>query len=426
MLMRTVECVTVAALAIVAGALAPACTTAPVGRRDGGADAAGAAGKGGVGAAAMSDAGAGGASEASGSGGTSGAGGPRDGGAVDVARDGGEAPPSTGPVHSLRGDCSSEGGLLGRTDIVFCEPWEDPNWWLNGYVRDGTKTAPKPAIAADVHRASLVTTNCISGQCLRLDMLKGETNALAVHWPLAAAGLAPEELYLRYYIRLGQTFSPTGCSTDGEVTGAGGKFPGIADTRTNADASGQCGNGGESGDGINCWSMRAVYRDCYSGTNTACATKPGSSIRYGSYLYFYRQDQGDGSSTGHGGYWDSDMWGTFLGDGGTCKTTPNNTSCGIGDGGALSLDRWYQMEMRVKMNTVGQADGIIQGWVDGVLSYEKTNMIFRIAGHDKLHARTVWLNVYKGGVDGNCSDMQVYLDQMVISLNGKPGPWNPL
>ncbi len=103
----------------------------------------------------------------------------------------------------------------------------------------------------------------------------------------------------------------------------------------------------------------------------------------------------------------------------------NNTDCGIGTGGILANDQWYRVEMRVKMNTPGQADGIIQGWVDGVLSYEKTNMIFRIPGHDNLHNRTVWLDVYKGGIDGNYSDQQVYLDQMVVALNGVPGPWVP-
>ena len=33
------------------------------------------------------------------------------------------------------GDCSSERGLAGRTDIVFCEPWENSNWWQNGYSK---------------------------------------------------------------------------------------------------------------------------------------------------------------------------------------------------------------------------------------------------------------------------------------------------
>ena len=179
------------------------------------------------------------------------------------------------------------------------------------------------------------------------------------------------------------------------------------------------GNGSETADGINCWSMRAEFTHCYR----ACTTKPGASMRFGSYLYFYQQEVGDGSFTGHNGNWDSNPSGGSTGKGGTCKTVPNNTVCGIGDGGVLMNDRWYMIEMHVKMNTPGQADGIIEGKVDGVLSYQKKNMIFRIPGHDNLHIRTIWLDVFKGGTIGNLNDQQVYLDQMVAALDDWVGPW---
>jgi len=144
-------------------------------------------------------------------------------------------------------------------------------------------------------------------------------------------------------------------------------------------------------------------------------------MRLYSYLYFYQQEQGDGSFTGVPGMWDNLSWGTFSGLGGTCASTPTNTTCGLGTGGNLERDRWYLIETQVKMNTSGQSDGIIHGWVDGQLSYEKTNMIFRILGHDNLHARTIWMNVYKGGVSGNTVDSEIYLDQMAIATNGRLG-----
>jgi hypothetical protein len=97
--------------------------------------------------------------------------------------------------------------------------------------------------------------------------------------------------------------------------------------------------------------------------------------------------------------------------------SPNNMYCGIGTGGILQGDRWYAVETYVKMNTPGVADGVLRGWIDGVLSYEKTNMIYRKVGHDNLHVRTVWLNVYKGGTHGNCDDGYIYLDQMVVAEN---------
>jgi hypothetical protein len=254
-------------------------------------------------------------------------------------------------------------------------------------------------------------------------MLKGETRALAVHWPLARAGLAPDELYLRYYLKLGPTFNVYSADAAGTVVGNGGKMPGLADVRGGSDPGGQCGNGGDTADGIHCWSMRANYGACYSRDGTACRTKPGASMRFGSYLYFYQQEVGDGSFTGHSGFWDSSPAYGFAGRGGTCRTVPNNTICGLGDGGVLFNDKWYRIEMHVKMNTPGQADGIIEGRVDGVLSYRKTNMIFRLPGHDNLHVRTIWLDVFKGGTVGNMSDAQVYLDQMVVALQDWPGPF---
>src|SRR5262249_50253081 len=173
-------------------------------------------------------------------------------------------PPQASPSPPLqasglpKGDCSSEGSLAARTDIVFCEPWERRDWWLNGYVRDGSKTDPRPATEDQLWATSIVSTGCISGSCLKVDMPKDVTGSLAIHWPLTAAGLAPEQLYLRYYIKLGPSWDPYQSDQS-----SGGKFPGLADVRTGADPAGQCGNGGEPGDGINCWSMRSVFHDCW-------------------------------------------------------------------------------------------------------------------------------------------------------------------
>ncbi len=74
------------------------------------------------------------------------------------------------------------------------------------------------------------------------------------------------------------------------------------------------------------------------------------------------------------------------------------------------------------MNTPGAADGEIRGWVDGNLSYEKTNMVWRYQGHKNLHVRTVWLNIHAGGeFVGLCETSHVYLDQMVVATDAPIG-----
>jgi len=241
-------------------------------------------------------------------------------------------------------------------------------------------------------------------------MPQGVQNSLSIVWPLNKAGLTPDTVFMRYYLKLGPNWDPH--STDGSH---GGKFPGIADARSTSDPSGQCGNGGDVGDGLNCWSMRSSFYAPQSGMPA------NVSMRYGSYLYFYRQQFGDGSFTGLPGQWDSNPGQQFTGDGGTCATTANNVFCGIGTGGDLINNAWYLIEMQVTMNTVGSSNGIIRGWVNGVLSYQKTNMFFRIAGHDSLHARTVWLNVFMGGSTGNQVASEIYMDQMVIATSSQIG-----
>lgn len=322
------------------------------------------------------------------------------------------------------GDCASETGLAGRTDIVMCEPWESANWFQNGYVANGSPKGPPPVSQKDIPFASIESNGCVSGKCLKVSMKQFETTGLSVHWPLRNAGLEPEQLYMRYYLKLGPTWNNDNCqNVDGKPVwgAAGGKFPGLADIREESDPGGQCGFGGEAADGIRCWSHRTGFTKCTTGSYSTrvCDTVPGAITRYYGYIYFYRQV----AYTGNPGFWDNDPWGQFVGRGGSCRTEPTNLFCAVAKNlGILVRERWYSLEHFIKMNTPGKADGVIRGWVDGKLAYEKTNMIFRIPGHQNLHVRTAWLDVYKGGVYGNCNDSDIWLDQMVLGTDAPTGP----
>lgn len=332
-------------------------------------------------------------------------------------------PAGGAPVLPL-GDCASETALAGRTDIVFCEPWESPSWFQKGYVNSGRLGDPPPVNQNDVRYTSIETNGCVSGNCLKLSMKQFASSALSIHWPLRNAELEPEQLYMRYYLKLGPTWHNEQCrNQDGKpvVEAQGGKFPGLADIRHDRDPGGQCGFGGEPGDGIHCWSHRTGFRSCGGGStsNRVCETVPGGMTRYYGYIYFYKQE-GD---TGNPGLWDNDPWGQFTGRGGKCATEPTNLFCAVGKNlGVLARERWYSLEHFIKMNTPGKADGVVRGWVDGKLAYEKTNMIFRLPGHQTLHVRTAWLDVFKGGTLGNCADSEVWLDQMVLAKDAPIGP----
>jgi hypothetical protein len=327
--------------------------------------------------------------------------------------------------------CASEGGLAGRQDIVHCEPWESGNWWQNGYLRVASTSNPLSATIADMDSASIVSTGCVSGSCLKVDMRSfsqgGAGGALSVHWPIPGN---QQEIYLRYYMKLAPNFDPDNFFTSGGGSAdSGGKFPGLADVRVWPEP--QCGNGGDFSDGINCWSGRLKYRDCSGGSGHVC-TDPNATTRIG--WYWYLPTRAGGPHTGDTnqvfGSFDNVSWGTANGPcsdpRGLGNFNNSNSGCGKGDAGQLVNNQWYRVEEYVKLNTPGASDGVARAWVDGVLSYEKTNAIFREVGHDNLHVRTVWLNVHAGGeLVGPAQTTAIYLDQMVISIGSQPGAWSP-
>ena len=80
----------------------------------------------------------------------------------------------------------------------------------------------------------------------------------------------------------------------------------------------------------------------------------------------------------------------------------------------LENNRWYCIEQQARMNTPGKNDGILRGWVDGRLVFEKTDV--RMRDVPELKIETVWLNLYYGGTWTAPQDMHVYIDDVVISM----------
>jgi hypothetical protein len=327
-------------------------------------------------------------------------------------------------AQSLPAGCTAEQGLTGRADILHCEPWEDSNWWRNGYLEHGSKTQPTPA--AGPRESSIVSADCISGQCLRVNVKSwrngGGGGAIAMHWPIPGS---QQEVYLRYYMKLAPNWSPAiFSSSNGSAQGSGGKFPGLADVRAYPEE--QCGNGGAFSNGIDCWSARLKYRDCSgSGGSNICVAN--ATTRLGYYWYLPPATSATNQQMGP---FDNRYWGSQAG---SCSTTggqgnPSSSdgqdvaaNCGIGEAGLLN-DRWYLVELHIKMNTPGQADGVAETWIDGSLKYRKNNVVYRNVGHDNLHVRTVWLNVHAGGEGvGPADDTYLLMDQMVVAKGARPG-----
>jgi hypothetical protein len=249
--------------------------------------------------------------------------------------------------------------LDGRDDIVLRDGFEEDQW----YTAWGLQAAPQNA---QIMRDG---TSLSGDGHLRLAVAAGEHYGSSFGYDFADMGLdEPDEVYFRYAIRFGPTWTPDG---------GGGKLPGFGGTY------GVAGWGGEPSDGTNGWSARGLFlppeEDGASGD-----TRVG--------FYCYHADM-------TGQYGDNWYW-----SGGA-----------LGAQGVMSRGQWYQVEVYVRNNTPGENDGILRAWVDGVQVYEKTDVRFRDV--DSLHVERVWFDFYYGGTWTAPADMYIDFDAVVIAWN---------
>jgi hypothetical protein len=199
----------------------------------------------------------------------------------------------------------------------------------------------------------------LAGKALRVKVNKDGHYGTSVDYAFKKqVGHEPEEVYFRYYLRLGDDWKGT----------QGGKFPGIGGTY------GKAGWGGRPVDGTDGWSARGLFEGRKDGK---------TPIGY----YCYHMDMK--GKYGSQWVWDRDKL------------------------GYLENNRWYCIEQQVKLNTPGKADGVMRGWVDGNLAFEKTDV--RMRSVDALKIEMVWLNIYYGGTWTSPADAHVYIDELVIS-----------
>lgn len=248
----------------------------------------------------------------------------------------------------------SEPVLSGRADILLHCDFEQDDWWK----ACGSNKQPQ--------NTSLVEGEAAfgrKGKNLRVTVPRGEHTGTTFSFRFRQRiGSEPEEIYFRYYLKF---------DADWSNATSGGKLPGISGTY------GRAGWGGRPVHGDDGWSARGLF-----------VTKNGAkSTDVGFYCYH------------------ADMKGKY---GSNFRFKPS-----------LEHGRWYCIEQYCKLNTPslggrGKNDGILRGWIDGNLAFEKTDIRFRDV--DKLKIEDVWVNVYHGGATPvPKEDIHLYLDNMVIA-----------
>ncbi len=184
-----------------------------------------------------------------------------------------------------------------------------------------------------------------------------------------------DEVYYRYYLKLGPDFRDAPrCD--------GGKFPGFV-----SEISGGLVH---SVTGKNGWSLRGGY-------DINCDRNNPIYPRVALHTYAYDMSKPDGQ---FGQTW---AW------------------TGRGDLGLVELDRWVCIEQRLKVNTPGKKDGILQVWIDGKLAHERLDVELRGSPpYEPEKAVTLGISeaanhTHHGGGHTAGKWMSVYMDQLVAA-----------
>ncbi|WP_299188562.1 polysaccharide lyase [uncultured Aquimarina sp.] len=83
--------------------------------------------------------------------------------------------------------------------------------------------------------------------------------------------------------------------------------------------------------------------------------------------------------------------------------------------------QWNHVEMYNKLNTPGQNDGIMRGWLNGDLAIDITdNGDYRQADEGDIHLNIIYLSTFFGGSDETfqpTKDLEAYFDDFIVSTS---------
>jgi len=202
------------------------------------------------------------------------------------------------------------------------------------------------------------------GQAIVVNYTKKKNLALNLDYYFKKnQGIEPEEAYFRYYLMV---------EPGSEISG-GGKLPGFGGTYNKA------GWGGRGNDGYKGWSARGAF---YASINEVDSQWQGY-MPIGQYIYEVGKDK----------YGQILPWGNEL--------------------STIQPGKWYSIEQRLKLNTPGESDGILEVWINGIKIFSKRDI--KLRNLSKLKIEKIWFNFYFGGVAKPKNDFNIYIDNIVIA-----------
>lgn len=266
------------------------------------------------------------------------------------------APMSEAPRLGLASQFVGDTGINRHPDVIYATGFDDSDFtdqWPE--FRGHYWLTARAEQFAPLH-----------GNALQVRLEKGDnygaTGSLKFQ-PLL--GAEPEQMYVRYYLRLGANWRPRT---------QGGKLPGFAGTY------GKGGWGGRPNNGRNGWSARGAFLQQIGEGNPLAGRTP-----IGTYIYE------TGKSADFGAVW---AWSE-------------------GEGAYLENNRWYCVEQFIKLNTPGQDNGELQAWLDGREVFHRRDLRLRLV--PELKIEKFWFDIYHGGTMTSPIDQDLYFDNLVVA-----------
>lgn len=177
----------------------------------------------------------------------------------------------------------------------------------------------------------------------------------------------PEEAYAEFYLYIPESFQYVDSGPGGAKIGG---FAGLYDAGT--------GYACRPVDGTDAWSARMF---------NLRPDRAGVSEDHGLGYYVYHADQG-------GNCGDELSW-----------------DFGINTG------EWCKIGQHIRMNTPGANDGVLRGWIDDELAFERENFRFRRSGYENIKIEQFLINVYHGGSWTCPNDTAIYFDDLKVKEN---------
>lgn len=256
----------------------------------------------------------------------------------------------------------SDRGIETNPDVVWVERFEQSNF----LQRWGYSSVPSDWTAEVISSDTANGFQPLDNSAYRVRINSGTNwGASPVLKTQLAMGQQPDQLYFRYYLRLGSNYMNTP---------DGGKLPGLSGDTSLA------GNGGRPVNGTNGWSLRGSFLPTTDAANPAYPR-----VVLGTYAYHADM------KTNYGDHW---RW----------------MAHGLG---LIEQNRWYAVEQYVKVNTPGLKDGILKVWIDGKLAYEKYDVNLRTVSGWPIYK--VWMDFYYGGLIATPHNIGLYIDNLVVA-----------